>query len=292
MQTPLNRIEFQYVFDEFKKELPALKIISAKDIFYLNNEQYEIKGMQVFFDKICIENKDKLKIVFFHKKRPLYFFSQAEEHNSGFYFQFSEKIYKYDSEQENKFPFLYFKTDSGLVVKADVCREFPLKLDYKNVPHTALNSRLNDFALLQNKTIQTIAVKNKIPDDLINRIYQIEVKKIVPETIPCLIFLDSQFVLLFYSKNAKSNLVFNSLFNLNAEAVFINRKVNFLLDYLFSYGFENCKGSFQNALNEVICFKIKNIQEEDKRFLYENAYSVKYGCKNESKKYQFRYILS
>ncbi|QSI04721.1 hypothetical protein [Treponema pedis] len=52
------------------------------------------------------------------------------------------------------------------------------------------------------------------------------------------------------------------------------RQIKFLSYFLFEYPL---KGIFYKKEYSITCLAIDGIQEEDKRFLYENTYFSKYG---------------
>ncbi len=265
MQSLLSRIEREYILHSFENETPELNILINNKLIKILKNEYKIKDETIFFKpqkidkKNFIANTDKIKNIFFkHKELSFHFTTEVEEKNDIYFFRIPEKIFKNIENNDNENFVFHLSTSGGFKMKAKTIKEFPIAYSTKKAS----------------------ASSSKKLDDILNEI--INYNKAL-ELTTSLIFIDSKTVLIFCTEN-QANIVASSI-STKIEFSIKKRKINASVTYKSFYPILNPNIKFftdndkqiQNSLNGILCLDINKMQEEDKRFLHEYAYSEKYG---------------
>ncbi|UTY28118.1 hypothetical protein [Treponema putidum] len=269
MNKPLNRIEYEYISDTLVREKPPLNLLCKNNFVKLDPFFYKIIGEYIFFKTEGIEPNDDIKVFFNHRKRPLYFFSKVEKKENILAFKLSDKFYKYDDELKNCKILLW--NSNGFKLKADISRDFPLSFP---CPLIVDDEDSEKFAELRPKISSLMKInEEKVPDAFFYRLYDILIKNNAPEFSPCLLYIDAEFILIFCTEEKSKPI--SVQVSAQTEIGFDHRKVNFLS--VFSFFLPAVHPNQAGEKCGILCLSIKNIQEEDKRFLHEKAHSSKYG---------------
>ncbi len=266
MPKPLNRIERDYVFTSFLKEKPFLSILHSGGLLKLSGGQYKVENSFIYFAEKNYRCAGSSKILFTHKKRPLYFSAVINKKDGVYFFKFSDTLYKYDFMKNEAAGGITFTNSGGGKFTADIADNSPLKTlnsgEYTHTDEEEKNAVL-DFA---SKIFSVSGISpQKLPFMLLKMIYTISENGLTPNTEPCLVFADGSFLLIFTKPQKLKRL--SSMLSAKAEIRFERRTINLTASFLFEY----------TAKASVACFEVNDIQEEDKRFLYENTYITKYG---------------
>ncbi|UTC65916.1 MULTISPECIES: hypothetical protein [unclassified Treponema] len=274
MNKALNRIEYEYISDTLIREKPPLNLLCKNNFVKLDPFFYKIIGEYIFFKAEGMELNDDIKVFFNHRKRPLYFFSKVEKKDDILVFKLSDKFYKYDDELKNCK--ILLRNSNGFKLKADISKDFPLSFPY---PPIVDDEESEKFAELRSKVSALMKMDaEKIPDAFFYRLYDISIKNNAPEFSPCLLYIDAEFILIFCTEEKSKPI--SVQVSAQTEIGFSCRNVDFLS--VFSFFLPVMHSNQAGERCGILCLSIKNIQEEDKRFLHEKAHSSKYGYpKNE-----------
>ncbi len=278
MQAPLNRIESEYIFKSFLQEKPPLTILHANGVLRLSGAQYKVKNSHIFFKWQQIKILGKITVIFTHKRRPFYFIAQLDTQDVFLYFTFSPQLYKYDYVEKDSGGKIIFTDAGGGKFSADISDDFPLKINSDNIfsrlkKNAEGKEEYKRFSIFTERFYALTEMPEKnTPTYILERIYEIAENGKLPKTEPCLIFSDGSYILIFTALKKAERI--SLLSAAQTEIRFRKRRVYFLSSFLFRYPLPYADDKKGYA---AVCLSIENIQEEDKRFLYENTYSAKYG---------------
>ena len=271
MNKALNRIEYEYIFDTFLREKPPLTLLCNNKFIEVEPFFYKVIGEFVFFKADGVKTKDELKVFFNHRSRPLYFFSRAEKKEGALAFKISDKFYKYDDNFARNKPHILLWNSKGFKLSADISENFPLSFPF---PPIVEDEEAESFFLFRSKISSLMKLNpDKIPTAFFYRLYVSACKSCIPELEPCLLYIDSEFILIFCSEKKVEPI--SVQVSAQTEINFGHRKINLLSVYSFFLPISGSKSTDERY--GVLCLLIKNIQEEDKRFLHEKAHSSRYG---------------
>lgn len=260
METPLNRIESEYVLNLFVKECPAIKIMCGNGSFDLAKTEYKIEDNFIYFKHRKIKKGDTVKVFFKHKKRPLYFTSVIGEKDEFLTVNLLQKFYKDDITDAEKFPFVRITNSKGFTLKIN---------NFENYYDLVIRMD-KDFSCFK----QNIKFADKpcfLPDNIYYFFYMIIKRKKMPKFKTSVLFIDSDYLLIFAPKEKTDNFL-NSGF-LETQISFKHRKLNFFSKTYLFYPLDKENNKLPHG---ILLFSLKDVQEEDKRFLYEKAYKKKY----------------
>lgn len=271
MNKALNRIEYEYIFDTFLREKPTLTLLCNNNFVEVDSFFYKIIGEYIFFKADRVEPRDEVKVFFNHRKRPLYFFSRVENKEGSLAFKLSDKLYKYDDNSTRNKPSIFLWNSRGFKLSAEISESFPLNFPF---PPIIEDEETESFFLFRSKISSLMKLNpDKIPNAFFYRLYSSACKSNIPETEPCLLYIDSEFILIFCSE--KTIEAISTQRSAQTEINFGQRKINLLSVYSFFLP-TPCPNSTGERFG-LLCLLAKNIQEEDKRFLHEKAHSSRYG---------------
>lgn len=278
MPAQLNRIESEYIFKSFLEEKPVITILHSNGLLRLNKMQYKIKDSCIFFANKTGEAAGEVKVLFTHKKRPLYFTGKINIQKEFSFFKFSSELYKYDFIEKNETGLITLTNSGGGKFSADISPDFPLKLNVENLSDSLKNDlsrqdEYEEFLLFKESFFSAAELpKDDLPPALTERVYEIAEKGKRPKHEPALVFSDGSYMLIF--STAQNTKRISSMQSARTEIRLGRRQIKFLSSFLFEYPL---KGIFYKKEYSITCLAIDGIQEEDKRFLYENTYFSKYG---------------
>lgn len=251
MRRHLNRIEYDYIITIFLKRKPPLCLQYKSGFLNLSSDSYELKDGIVSFQSTRLKSGEEVKILFDHRGRLLYFFSTVEELNGRFIFKLSEELYKYDSDDKKvSIPSIRFSNLSGFNLEVNTSPFFPIRFSHP----TGKNE------------------ENKKPSSLDTRFYEILAKEVHELPCPALVYIDTSHILLICTE--KDSKLFSLHQPIRTEVKFGIRVLDFISNH----------GSFhpisQTDIPEtnigILCLFVKDMKEEDKRFLHEYVYTEKY----------------
>lgn len=266
MPKPLNRIEWEYVFTSFLKEKPFLSILHSGGFLKLSGKQYKIENSFIYFAEKNDTCTGTSKILFTHKKRPLYFSAVIKKKDGVCFFKFSDALYKYDITEDEESVGITFTNSGGGKLSATIADNIFLKAPHFAKYAYADEADKNAVLDFSSKIFSAMGVACKKPSFVFLKImYEIAEKGLTPYKEPCLVFADGTFLLIFIKPQKLKRI--SAMLSAKTEIRFERRTINLAASFLFEY----------TAKATLACFEVTDIQEEDKRFLYENTYLTKYG---------------
>lgn len=266
MPKPLNRIEREYVFTSFLKEKPFLSILYSGGLLKLSGKQYKVENSFIYFAEKNYQFTGTSKILFTHKKRPLYFSAIIHKKDGVCFFKFSDILYKYNITENEAAGGITFTNSGGGKFIADVADNSSLNALHSEEDTYSDEADKNAVLDFSSKLFSVTGISfKKLPFALLKMIYEIAETGSAPDTEPCLVFADGAFLLIFTKPHNLKRI--SSMLSAKTEIRFERRIINLTASFLFEY----------TAKTTVACFEVNDIQEEDKRFLYENTYLIKYG---------------
>ena len=266
MRKPLSRIESEYILSSFLKERPKLTVLCNNNFITLTASQYKIRDNHIFFKTEKIKKDDDLKIYFNHKGRPLYFKTAVNERQGILFFELLPRFYKDNAEEDTSVPFVRLMSASGFNLRIGNFEDYS---DYI-LPSAAKTGELSSFA---EHIISTCSVDaENPPEKLIDVMFKILYGNQLPIFCQSIAFMDTENLLIFCS--AEKAHPFSDKRPAKTEIAFTGRKIHCFSVFASSYPIQS------ERLKEDSClalFSIKDMQEEDKRFLHEKEYKTKYG---------------
>lgn len=279
----LSRIEKELIFSNLVKEKSNLYIKHAYSKISLSHKDYITQNHIFKISNLNYEFVQNMPIIvyFFYKKVKVYFKTILEKEKE-LYFKIPEKVYiKKKKKHNSTFPSMNLYYQNFLLstfLSANLIKNTLKKTntEIKNIFTRSHNMGHNLSYLLEN-------IKRSLPEDenlyshihIIND-FLIKKEKGLLKKGNLYLFSDSSIILLFSSiKLAKQ---FASSSNKNKKFIanisFKNRNISCNVTYDFFSPFIK-NGTECNA--GFLGLKIDNIQEEDKRYLYEGIFSKQYG---------------
>ena len=269
MNKALNRIEYEYIVDTFVREKPPLSLLCKNIFVKIDSSSYKLIDDYIFFKADGVEVNDDIKVFFNHKKRPLYFFSRVGQKEGITVFKLSDKFYKHNDELKNCQISLW--NSGGFKLKAGISNDFPLSFPY---PPVVDDEDSEVFFGLCSKISGLMKINaDKIPNAFFYRLYDIAIKHRAPDFSPCLLYIDAEFILIFCIEEKAKEIA--TQISAQMEVGFGRRKVK--CSSIFSFFLPNLNLNSTGESCGALCLTIKNIHEEDKRFLHEKAHADKYG---------------
>lgn len=272
MNKALNRIEYEYIADTFVREKPPLSLLCKNNFVKIDSFSYKLIDDYIFFKAEGVEVNDDIKVFFNHKKRPLYFFSRVEKKEGITVFKLSDKFYKHDDELKNCQ--ISLRNSGGFKLKAGISNDFPLSFPFPPIVDDEDSEVFFGFCSKVSALMKISS--DKIPDAFFYRLYDIAIKHKAPYFSPCLLYIDAEFILIFCIEEKAQEI--SAQISAQMEIAFGSRKVKCLS--IFSFFLPNLNFNSTGESCGALCLTIKNIQEEDKRFLHEKAHTSKYGYPN------------
>lgn len=280
--TPLSRVEKEHIFSIFYKERPNLYLISEgkKRCFSASHYADEDGYIKIAEDVSQFINCKKIFAFFFHRRVKIYF-PVVLRKSHYFYFKIPDVIYiKEKKRHSSSLPILQlFYQDFLLSTFLGVDAKYSKKktcIFTNNEIREMLNLSENmghDLPTLLKE------IKKRIPYEVnlyshINIIndFLLKKKRGKLKRNNLYVFSDSNIILLFSTAGFAKQ--FNNEKKLLAKISFSNRNILCGVQCDFFSPFLKDKSSF---LHGFLLLKITNIQEEDKRYLYEGVYSSQYG---------------
>ncbi|MGP1437731.1 MAG: hypothetical protein ACTTKH_01515 [Treponema sp.] len=280
--TPLTRVEKEHIFSVFSEEKPNLYIVSKNEKLRLLKEHYinEDGIIKIKTDLSRFINYKKLFAFFFHKKVKICFQIKLEK-NAIFSFKLPETAYiKEKPETNHSLPVLQLFYQNLLIstflsanMKYLKEKTFSYTNDDIKEAFELSNNMGHDLSYLVK------AIKNTIPYkvDLYSHIniindFLLKKKNGKLKKHNQYVFSDSNIILLFSTEKFAKQL--NNKKEFLAKISFSNRNIFCNVRYELFSPFLNKDSQPQSGF---LLLKIIEIQEEDKRYLYESVYTTQYG---------------
>lgn len=288
----LNRIEHNFIFQNFVKDRPTLRLISASaNILKIPNTNYRIENNIIEFLPNVNLKVENYKLLFPHKGRLIFSDIEVQKKTMSFFFVFPNDLFLYKTENtKNTTAKLCLKINKKTDSKKNelfspelnlrVLNDFPLF----NFESDLLNKQENN-SLLTNINLLLNYRNNKRGDEFcISRIYFflqkllegsiIEFETSNASSFLSLIFLSERFLVLFLPENVFKlfSLSISTSLNIRVENRFISLQLE---KPAGTMKFQKSAALDSNMVLVVV--PISNITIEDKRFLYEKIYNTKYG---------------
>ena len=111
-----------------------------------------------------------------------------------------------------------------------------------------------------------------LPDNIYYFFYIIIKRKKMPKFKTSVLFVDSDYLLIFAPKEKTDNFLNNGF--LETQISFRHRTLNFFSKTYLFYPLDKESNKLSHG---ILLLSLKDVQEEDKRFLYEKAYKKKYN---------------
>jgi len=277
---PLSRVEKEHIFSIFYEEKPNLYIVSKGKKQCFSGEHYvsENGSVKITGNLSQFINAQKIFAFFFHKSVKIYFPIVLEK---SFSFVIPDVVYiKEKKEHSSSLPILQLfyqnlllSTFLGANIKHSKGKTHIFTNDeIKEVLNLSQNMGHNLLLLLKE-------IKQIVPNEVniyshigIINDFLLKKKRGKLKKGNIYLFSDSNIILLF--STAKFAKQFSAGKKLLAKISFSNRNIfcDVMCDF-FSPFLEH--GS--TSTHGFLLLKITNIQEEDKRYLYEGVYSNQYG---------------
>lgn len=279
---PLSRVEKEHIFSAFYDEKPNLYLVSKGNKQCFSGDRYmaEIGFIKINDDISQFMNCKKVFAFFFHKKVKIYFRVVLDQ-SASFSFKIPDKVYIKERVER----------DSSLPI---------LQLFYQNLllstflGSSAIHSKAKTYTFTNAEFEEILKLSQSMGHDLLLLLK--EIKQIVPNEVNLYshiniinkfllkkkeeklkrgnfyLFSDSNIILLFstfkFAKQFSDGKELLARISFKDRNIFCDVKCNFFSPFLekdstFTHGF--------------LLLKITNIQEEDKRYLYEGVYPNQYG---------------
>lgn len=277
---PLSRVEKEHIFSIFYEEKPNLYLVSKgkKQCFSASHYINENGTVKITDDLSQFINAQKIFAFFFHKRVKIYFPIVLQK---SFSFVIPDVVYIKEKKERNaSSPILQLFCQNLLLstflgantkhLKETSC--FFTNDEVKEVLNLSQNMGHNLLLLLKE-------IKKTIPNEaniyshisIIND-FLLKKKRGKLKKGNLYLFSDSNIILLF--STAKFAKQFSDGKELLAKIAFSNR--NIFCDVKCDF-FSPFLEKDSTSTHGFLLLKITNIQEEDKRYLYEGVYSNQYG---------------
>lgn len=273
MPMPLSRIEREYVLKTLEEAKPPFSVLSGPRFIQIPADEWSCAGerFELFGEALSAlggEHRSPLRFCFFHKRRGIFFDLARETFlNGNAFFTLPEKVYLEE---------IAAGTESPASVS---CRYGGRLTDAVSVSAFPLDCVIPDPELLQEKknVLDKISKKSGIRDgssSAVYRLFEYLDSFSIPEsasstTINSFIFIDDRFALASFGNTVQSE----------GEALQAHKPVNLAIELGRRSMDVNASISgiipVRDGLS-VYCFSLKDLKEEDKRFLFERIYRQKY----------------
>lgn len=276
----LNRIDRNFIFQEFLHSKPTIHIIEKNSVLTFFFDQYTIANNIIELQKKINLEQGAYTILFTHKQRLISGHIILQRDKNTYFFLFPETLSLYDKE-ENKHcsASLFFVTEKPQNLPITVLDECPL-FHFEN-----------DFLCEQNNTLLLNQVRsmlryknNRVDDFCVNRLYffltQLSHGNLSSATHfdlskrISMLFLSERFVVFFVSES-----LMRILSSIEEKTISIKIGTRFI-----SISLSRMAGLMHIEKNRslpvpmvLIAFSNTKVSLEDKRFLYESVYQTKYG---------------
>lgn len=279
---PLTRVEKEHIFSIFYEEKPNLYFVSKgkKECFSGRHYVSENGSIRVNKDVSQFVNCKKIFAFFFHKRVKICF-PVVLENSDHFSFEIPDVVYvKEKKEIERSVPILQLFYQNFLLSTFLGLNTKPLKDKARIFTNDELKEVLN---LSQDMGVDLPGllkeIKKLIPYEVnlyshisIINDFLLKKKRGKLKKGNLYLFSDSNVILLF--STAKFAKQFNNEKKIIAKISFSNR--NIFCDVKCDF-FSPFLGGDSSSSHGFLLLKITNIQEEDKRYLYEGVYANQYG---------------
>ncbi|PIE97569.1 MAG: hypothetical protein CR988_07545 [Treponema sp.] len=267
----MNRIERDFVFEHFMKDKPDLVFLNGNRIFNLASDDYLVEGCFVIFECLQSFTDGEVQVIFEHKKRAMFIFVDLIITGNKVKFEFPHVVFKYD------------ETNDRASVIANLILSSGANISVKEFSHFPLNAFFNDLFYDNTNTDVLRRIKFKLlpEDDLANdlavyRVYNFLLyyerykKKQFEFLNNLLLFVDDKLAVVFLPKGT-IDLIFSKVdFNMRIQMYFPGRQVSIEVESVIG-----CMDL--NKTHSILAFSCEKAKTEDKRFLFERVYNVKYG---------------
>ncbi|QEJ99297.1 hypothetical protein [Treponema phagedenis] len=272
MQTPLNRIESEYIIKTFKRDTPPISILCGAELFVLKKEQYRIINETVYFNCIPFLLGKNITVIFTHKQRSFCFYTDTLQKERYLSFSLAQRIYKYDvGTADYNIPFAEIHINTSLKFSAFAAPELPLD---HIIPQKEI---LSDPKRL-NETVKKLIFRKNAA------------KKITASSLLRIIEFEKS-AQSFFSAKTNRGMLFLFVDNIRL----VTASVQTISRIIKKQQIESIRLHFpkrnitvspasvefylpitQLPEVEIIGYSLTAAEEEDKRFLYENIYRGKY----------------
>ena len=282
---PLTRVEKEHIFSIFYEEKPNLYFVSKEKKQCFSGKYYISENGRIKVNKDVSQfiNCKKIFAFFFHKKVKICF-PVVLENSDSFSFKIPDVVYiKEKKEIERSIPILQLFYQNFLLstflgmntkhLKEKAC--IFTNDELKKVLNLSQDMGLNLPRLLKEiKKIIPYEVNLYSHISIIND-FLLKKKRGKLKKGNLYLFSDSNIILLF--STAKFAKQFDNEKKIIAKISFSNRNIfcDVKCDFFSPFLEENSSSS-----HGFLLLKITNIQEEDKRYLYEGVYANQYGSFN------------
>ena len=282
---PLTRVEKEHIFSIFYEEKPNLYLASKEKKQCISSEYYENENgrIKVTKDLSQFVHCKKVFAFFFHRKVKICFLVVFEKPDC-FSFKIPDIAYiKERTERDSSFPTLQLFYQNLLLSTFLGSNTKHLK----GKTHIFTNAELKEVLMLSQSMGHNLLpllrkIKQTIPYEIniyshigIINDFLLKKKKGKLKQGNFYLFSDSNIILLF--STAKFAKQFSGEKELLAKISFDNRNIFCDVKCNFFSPFLREDSSFSKGF---LLLKITNIQEEDKRYLYEGVYATQYGSLN------------
>ena len=282
----LNRLEKEIIFLHFEKNMPKLYVKADSSFFCIKAEEYKKEENRIILFKsplLSFTSNKEIVVFFFHKKVKIVFQTILKKEQKQ-YFDIPESIYvkKRKKNAKTPFPFLSIYSQNLLLstfLSANLkhsthTKEIQEKEKLKEVFTLSEKMGHNLLYLINEIKRFTPKEENLYSQFMIINNFLVKKEKGKLKEKSLYIFSNSSIILLFanikFAQQFESNK--NKLFQ--AKISFKDRNILCNVCYcFFSPFFKNGKEVKEGFLG----LKITNIQEEDKRYLYEGVFLNYYG---------------
>lgn len=273
MPTPLSRIEREYILKTLEEAKPPFSVLSGPRFIRIPADEYACAGgrFELFGQALSAfgdEYRSPLRFCFFHKGRGMFFDLARETFSHGnAFFTLPEKVYLEEIAAGTECPASVSCVSSGRCNEASAVSSFPL--DFV----------IPDPALLHEKknVLDKISKKSGIRDGSSSAVYRLfeyldsfsKPESASDKADNSFLFIDHRFALASFGNTAPNDgellpahAMVSLAIELGTRLIDVGASVTGIIPV-------------RKALS-VYCFSLKDLKEEDKRFLFERMYRQKY----------------
>lgn len=273
MQTPLSRIEREYILRNLGEALPPFSVLSGSRVIALPEACYECADERITLSQNAMEllsdtHRSPLRFCFYHKRRGMFFDLPRTAFEAGKRsFKVPENVFLEDLGGESRKGETFLMTYGGRRVSVTALRGYPL------------DSVLPDPAVLESKkrAMDKIAVKAGIGDLSVAAVYRLfeyldafSKPDSSRDSQGCgFIFIDHRFAIASFG----DGLLPSKSLGEDEGAV--------SLEITLGSRVISLEGTLSGTIPiregcAVACFSLEKAKEEDKRFLFERLYREKF----------------
>lgn len=269
MQHSLSRIEREYVVQHLAEVLPALVVLHGNDFDNIPALSYTCDAETIHVSGLYSERPERfdVRVFFRHEKRGMYFDSHVNADNKGQRsIYISPKIFLHEEEQKSKSDCSIAIECSGETYSASTDARYPLDVCFIDPElyaghHTGMKKladkigfdvAMTNYSVASYRLFEYLDGFRAFPDD--------------QKLSGSLFYIDNTSVLLAIPENS-----------------LVSRKRDIVLSVSFNCGKRNVRFTAAlrgflpvNKMLNIVYLHINDVQEEDKRFLYERLFKEKY----------------